>query len=296
LAENCAEAKGEQSEMFFSVTVEKALDNMTETEMIERKSNGFHLTEQGRRDLLVKGDGATGARKVVDDSGAGAKEAKEVAELRAAFEADRARTQAEIDDLPAQIALQPRSAPRPARALLGKNEAKLRALGVNVAAPQLLMEMEELEWSVDEFLKKAGDFAPTLVLIRMKYGTECGGVAGVPWPKKGKTAADPAKGSFIFSLGATPARFDLVTPGTALYCDAVSFGFGGGGDLVVLSDGNGCGSFSSETYAGPRGKRQFNGGTTGTWYQSYERGQGQLIEGTAKKWYEPCERWELWRL
>jgi hypothetical protein len=95
--------------------------------------------------------------------------------------------------------------------LLKSSESKLEPLGVNLVAPQLLMEVEELTWSMDEFLEKAGDFAPTLVLIKMKNGTVCGGVAGVPWPKWGN-AADPTKGSFIFSLGATPVRFDLVKP------------------------------------------------------------------------------------
>jgi hypothetical protein len=97
--------------------------------------------------------------------------------------------------------------------LLKSNESRVRSLGVNLTAPELLMEMEELEWSMEEFWEKAGDFAPTLMLIKMKNGAECGGVAGVPWPKEGVWyGADPAKGSFIFSLGATPARFDLVNP------------------------------------------------------------------------------------
>jgi hypothetical protein len=161
---------------------------------------------------------------------------------------------------------------------LEKSGANLKAVGVKVTAPQLLMEMEELKWSMDEFLRKAGDFAPTLVLMKMKNGTECGGVAGVPWPKKGETGADPAKRSFIFSLGAAPARFDLVKPTEALNCDALSFEFGYGScDLVVWSKGKGCGSFGDGTYAGPRG-------------------EGQLIGGTAEHYRHPYERWELWRL
>jgi hypothetical protein len=159
LSETCEEAKGEKSAAFFSVTIAKGLDQMKQTEMVERKANGLRLTEHGRWDLLKRG-----VTKV------------------------------------------------PAGSLLTKNEAKLSALGVNVRSPELLMEMEELKWSMDEFLRKVGDFAPTLVLIKMKNGTECGGVAGVPWPKDVGCAAEPAKGSFIFSLGATPARFDLVKP------------------------------------------------------------------------------------
>jgi hypothetical protein len=275
--------------MFFSVTVEKALDNMTETEMIERMSNGVRLTEQGRRDLLVKGDGATGARRVVDDSGAAAKEAEATTEHQA-FDAEkarilteiddlRARTQAEIDDLRTRVALlQPPCAPSPGASLWASNEAKLKALGVNVTAAQRLMKMKELKWSMDEFLEKADRFAPTLVLIKMKNGTECGGVAGVPWPKSHKTAADPAKVSFIFSLVPTSARFDLTKPEKALYCGGYGFQFGYlSCDLFVLSDGSGCGSPGEGTYAGPRGR-------------------GQLIGGTVEAYKEPYERWELWRL
>jgi hypothetical protein len=162
--------------------------------------------------------------------------------------------------------------------LLNFSEAKLKWLGVTLAAPELLMEMERLRFGMDEFLKKASDFTPTLVLIKMKNGTECGGVAGVPWPKKYARVADPAKGSFIFSLGATPARFDLVEPRHALYCDDLVFEFGiGGKDLIILSQSEGCGSGGQGVYAGPREK-------------------GQLIGGGAGDWMQPYERWELWRL
>jgi hypothetical protein len=160
--------------------------------------------------------------------------------------------------------------------LLKSSESKVRSLGVNLTAPELLMEVEELKWSMDEFLEKASDFAPTLVLIKMKNGTECGGVAGVPWPKEGVWyAADPAKASFIFSLGAIPARFDLVKPERALYCGSWGFEFGHpSGDLFVLTNGKGCGSLCQGDYAGPREP-------------------GQLIGGTAEGYYQPYERWEL---
>jgi hypothetical protein len=163
--------------------------------------------------------------------------------------------------------------------LLKSSESKVKSLGVNLTAPQLLMEVEELKWSMDEFWQKAVDFAPTVVLIKMKNGTECGGVARVPWPKMhdGK-AADPAKGSFIFSLGATPVRFDLVNPEKALFCWSNFFGFGyDSNDLFVWSNGDGCGSSRRGTYAGPRQK-------------------GELIGGTAETYKQPYERWELWRL
>jgi hypothetical protein len=58
----------------------------------------------------------------------------------------------------------------------------------------------------------------------MKDGTRCV-VVGVPWPKPYSVVADPVKGSFIFSLGATPARFDPVRPGHALSCSRFAFGF-----------------------------------------------------------------------
>jgi hypothetical protein len=86
------------------------------------------------------------------------------------------------------------------------------------------------------------------------------------------------KGSFIFSLGATLTRFNLVIPKLALHCCANFFEFGyEGDDLYILSDGTGCGSFSQRVYAGPRRK-------------------GQLIGGTAEVSSQPYERWELWRL
>jgi hypothetical protein len=112
----------------------------------------------------------------------------------------------------------------------------------------------------------------------MKNGMECGGVAGVQWPKQYESAADPAEGSFIFSLGATPARFDLINPERALDCSEGFFGFGYyGSDLFVWGNGDGCGSDGEASYAGPRET-------------------GQLVGGTARAYKQPYERWELWRL
>jgi hypothetical protein len=157
--------------------------------------------------------------------------------------------------------------------LLKSSESKVRSLGVNLTAPRLLMEMDELKWSMNEFWEKAGNFAPTLVLIRMKNGTECGGVAGVPWPKRHcQVASDASESSFIFSLGANPARFDLVKPDVALYCTKWSFGFGHESrDLYVLNYGDGCGSLGGGDYAGPRGYGQLVDATAGACYQRYER-------------------------
>jgi hypothetical protein len=55
LRQNCAEAKGEGSDVFLSVTVAKTLDQMKQTGMIERNANGVHLTKNGRWTLLRKG-------------------------------------------------------------------------------------------------------------------------------------------------------------------------------------------------------------------------------------------------
>jgi hypothetical protein len=111
----------------------------------------------------------------------------------------------------------------------------------------------------------------------MKNGTVCGGVAGVPWPKRRRVAADPAKDSFIFSLGETPTGFDLVDPDNALCCTTSSFGFGcGPSDLMIWSFGKGCSSCCEGAYAGPRGKG--------------------LVGEPAEGGFHRYKRWELWRL
>jgi hypothetical protein len=169
----------------------------------------------------------------------------------------------------------------PADSLLKRNEAKLAKLGVKLTAPELLMEMRELRWDMKKFLEKVGEFAPTLVLIKLQNGVECGGVAGVPWPKINRGAADPAKGSFIFSLGAKPARFKIVKADDALFCSDIWFAFGApnGSELCVRGDGRGCGSWGQGVYAGPREV-------------------GQLVGGKKdpKEYWQKYERWELWRL
>jgi hypothetical protein len=137
LAENCAEAKGEQSTTFFSVTVAKALDSMAHSGMLEHEGTGLRLTEHGRWDLLEEGE--MRLKKVDDDSGTATKKQMAFTVL-------------------------------PAGSQLKENEAKLRALGVKLTAPELLMEVNELKWSMEEFLEKAGDFAPTLLLIRNGTG------------------------------------------------------------------------------------------------------------------------------
>jgi hypothetical protein len=147
---------------------------------------------------------------------------------------------------------------------------------VDLAAPKLLMETEDLEWSMEEFLKKAGDFVPTLVVIKMKNGTVCGGVAGVPWPKIDSGGCGErfihllARGD-SHSLRARQAE-------NALYCTNWEDWFGHiSGDLVAWSDGRGCGSRDIGDYAGPRET-------------------GQLVGGTAEPSQQLYERWELSRL
>jgi hypothetical protein len=166
------------------------------------------------------------------------------------------------------------------------------------------MEKGYLRLKMDEFLQKVGDIAPTLLLVEMEHGTECGGVAGVPWPKGtgakdpskvslvfslGATspwpapyaaAKDPSKVSCIFSLGATPTRFGLVSADDqAIRSWWNAFGFGGrsgGAELAVGSDGWGCIARGQKCYAGPPGV-------------------GSLI-GTSPSSYGRYARWELWRL
>jgi hypothetical protein len=255
LEENCPEAKGEQSETFLTVTVQKALDEMTQSEMIEQKSNGVRLTENGLWSLLGRRE-ETRSKRVMDPSESEAREPKDVAPLQQTFSIGTALF--------------------PTGSLLGKNKAKLEGVGVTLTAPQLLMEAQESIWSMADFQEKAGNFAPTLLLLKLKNGTECGGVAGVPWPKGCRDAADPAGNSMLFLLGATPARFDLVNPEKALYSCSVYFGFGSEGALNIRRDGE-CRSLGEGAYAGPREK-------------------GQLVGGDPKYFKQTYERWELWRL
>jgi hypothetical protein len=139
------------------------------------------------------------------------------------------------------------------------------------------MEKRELKWEMDEFRQKVGGIAPTLLLVEMQNGTECGGVAGVPWPKDTE-ARDPSMVSCIFSFGSTPTRFGLVSSDSqAIHSWRDGFGFGSwaGFDLVIL-DGGGCYAEGGKCYAGPPGA-------------------GSLV-GTSPSRYGPDARWELWRL
>jgi hypothetical protein len=167
----------------------------------------------------------------------------------------------------------------PAGTLLARNHAKLSQLGVEFWKPELLIEKRDLKWKMDELWQKVGSVAPTLLLVEMRNGTECGGVAGVPWPPKWTDAKDRSKLSCIFSLGAIPSRFGLVSADNqAIRSWRSGFGFGSeaGYDLVVVGDGQTCLAQGPRCYAGPRGV-------------------GSLI-GTSLSWNGLYARWELWRL
>jgi hypothetical protein len=127
---------------------------------------------------------------------------------------------------------------------------------------------------LDEFLRKACDFAPTPLLILLKNGTECGGVAGVPRPTWGPVA-DPARGSLTFSRspGGSPARFEPANPHRALHCAAgyVTFGCDSHGPLVM--NGCDCNSEGQGDYAGPRDGGQLVGGTADACYRPYGHGE-----------------------
>jgi hypothetical protein len=90
-------------------------------------------------------------------------------------------------------------------------------------------------------------------------------------------AGGSGKRSFTFSLGATPARFDLVSPDEVLFCRVQSFGFGYlDGHLSVRSKDGLSGSNRPGAYHGPRESRQ-------------------LVSGTAEARIQPYERWGVWR-
>jgi hypothetical protein len=167
----------------------------------------------------------------------------------------------------------------PSETLLARNVAKLAHLGVEFSDAELLMEKRDLKWKMDEFWQKVGNAAPTLLLVEMRNGTECGGVAGVPWPPKCTDAEDPSKVSCIFSLGATPTRFDFISADNQATCSwpgGFQFGSGYWSDLVVLGSGEGCYAWGRVCYAGPQG-------------------EGSLI-GTSPVPWGRYARWELWRL
>jgi hypothetical protein len=182
-------------------------------------------------------------------------------------------------DLPPAEKDPPILADIPAGSLLARNRADLAELGMTFSKPELLMEKRDLRWTTDEFRQKVGSIAPTLLLVEMKNGTECGGVAGVPWPAKYTAAKDPSKVSCMFSLGATPTRFGLVSPDNqAIFSGSGHFKFGsqGSGDLSVWARGDGCFASGRNCYSGPQGS-------------------GSLI-GASPSGYGQYARLELWQL
>jgi hypothetical protein len=82
LMENCPEAQGEGSDNFLAVTVARALDQMEQTEVIERRPNGLRLTSVSRSTLLGKGE-APSDKEDADDRGAPAEHPKAATSLRA---------------------------------------------------------------------------------------------------------------------------------------------------------------------------------------------------------------------
>jgi hypothetical protein len=168
----------------------------------------------------------------------------------------------------------PAAPPASTGSLLELNRMKLRAVGVNTAQARLLLEVRTPIFSIDEFLRAASGATQTLVILETQAGIVCGGLAAVPWPKRGANAACYAKRTFLFALGARPTRYALVAADYALYTCEQYFGFGGGIDLAVLGNGRGCYSGGATYYAGPHSLLG-------------ESGSGKNV---------PYARFELWRL
>jgi hypothetical protein len=249
LEQNCPEARGKDSNCFFKEQIPKALDRMEQTQMIERKINGFFLTDNGLYCLIPSANEQNGANRDPDGSTIASKQARSSALL---------------------VRL----------SLLEQNELKLKTLRVRLTpsiflsvTPALLLRETADLWNMDDFRTKVEGIAPTLLLIKLHNGVECGGVADVPWINS--EDAVPSEGSFIFSLGDHPRRFDLIKSEGAVVCGSVFFGFGE--DLRVWSNGWGCSSAGEVCYAGPRNKGQLTGARAGADYREYES-------------------WELWRL
>jgi hypothetical protein len=249
LEQNCPEARGNDSNSFFKEKVPKALDRMEQTQMIERKVNGFFLTDNGLYCLIQSASEQKGADRDPDGSTIVSKHTSTADGF-------------------------------PHLSLLEQNELKLQTLRVRltpgllvVVTPALLLRVTDDLWNINDFRIKVEGIAPTLLLIKLKNGVECGGVADIPWINPG--TAVPGEGSFIFSLGDHPRRFDLIKSEGAVVCRSVFFGFGE--DLRVWSNGWGCSSAGEVCYAGPRKRGQLTGARAGADYREYES-------------------WELWRL
>jgi hypothetical protein len=108
-------------------------------------------------------------------------------------------------------------------------------VGVKLAASATLLSHATGKFSMEVWNATEG-VAPTLVLIETEAGMVAGGVAAVPWPIE-DDAEDPTMTSFIFGLGASPVRYDLIQPGGAIGADGVGFGFGRHYELDAMADG-----------------------------------------------------------
>jgi hypothetical protein len=167
--------------------------------------------------------------------------------------------------------------------LLWRAQDVVEGFGIRLKNAELAI-FAEGPFAMDDFWKKVGDAAPTLLLLETTTGIRCGGFAAVPWPDsddeeddaKDQTAVDDAKASFLFSLGAKPRRFNLTDDTEALrtYSDSWAgfFQFGGQYSLCIDADG----SCQAEAAGG------------------YKPDPWELVGADDEP--VPYRRWELWRL
>jgi hypothetical protein len=112
--------------------------------------------------------------------------------------------------------------------------------------------------AASNFHTQCDNKGPTITLVRCTGGNIFGGFAPLPWISR--QAYSSADNSFLFSLvnprGAPPQKFDLIKTGdaNAIY-DSGSYGptFGGGHDLHIGNNWNGCYTKLGITYAYPTG-------------------------------------------
>jgi hypothetical protein len=239
--------------MFFSVTVKKAIDEMTQSGLIEGDAKGILLTDTGRWVLLGKGEKQM--KKVVDDSGAPAKEPTAVTEQRAARDAQMAKMQAEIDELRMRaVPREPSFAALPADSLLAENALAVESLQIKLKSAELLLAKRAGKWDIGEFKAKVIGKSPIVVLVEFAGGV-CGGFAAVPFQDKpGEYVADPTGASFVFTILPAVARHPLEEKAKALGMASTGFSFGYGPACLGVY-GGGRMYRDDTTYAVPVGWR-----------------------------------------
>jgi hypothetical protein len=166
--------------------------------------------------------------------------------------------------------------------LLHANSDALVGLGISKASsPQLLLSKGAGRWDIRDFKAVAIGKARTLLLIESEFGAVCGGFAAAPWPAKDYVGqGDSTMASFIFCLGATPQRFDLLACGR----NSVGWWGEGVGEGVVFGLGDLYVSCDGSLWVEQRAR-------------SYD-GTGRVLErftGTADD-HAAVARWELWQL